>query len=325
MFRTRLTELLGIKYPIMAGGMVWVSTAELAAAVSNAGGLGTIVSATLETADALREEVRKTKSLTDRPFAVNISLFPASRPLPNAEFIRVVIEEKVAAVETSGVRSPEEFIPALKQAGVKIIHKCASARHAAKAERIGADAVTVVGFENGGALGMDDIPTTVLIPATVAMVKIPVIAGGGICDGRGLAAALALGAEGVVMGTRFMATKESPAHPRFKEWMLSCKETDPVVVERTIGNTHRCLRNKAAEKVLELEAGGAGLEQLLPITRGENTRRAIIEGDLDAGLAYCGLNVGLIHDIPAVKELLDRMVAEAAQIGARLSRMAGAR
>ncbi|MEW6034877.1 MAG: nitronate monooxygenase [Chloroflexota bacterium] len=323
MFKTRVTELLGIEYPIIAGGMLWVSRAELAAAVSEAGGLGIITSANFTSGEELRQEVRKAKSLTSKPIGVNISLFPATRPLPNEEFVKVVVGEKVAAVETSGVRTPDEFIAPLRQAGVKIVHKCAAVRHAARAERIGADAVVVVGFENGGALGMDDIPTMVLVPATVQAVKIPVLAGGGIADGRGLAAALALGAEGVVMGTRFIAVKESPAHPTFKEWMLRAKETDLAVVERSIGLTHRSLKNKATERLLEMEARGASLDEVLTVTRGENYRRTIIDGELDAGMAYCGLNVGIIHDIPTAKELIERMVSEARVVASRLNAMVG--
>lgn len=324
MFRTRFTELLGIRYPIMAGGMLWVSRAELAAAVSEAGGLGVITSSNFSSAEELRQEIRRARALTRKPLAVNISLFPATRPLPNDDFVRVVVEEQVAAVETSGSRTPDEFMPLLKQAGVKVIHKCASARHAAKAEKVGADAVTVVGFENGGALGLDDVPTMVLLPSTVRRVKIPVLAGGGIVDGRSMAAALALGAEGVVMGTRFMAVKESPVHPRFKEWMLRAKETDLSVVERGVGFPHRSLKNKSTDKLLELEARKATIEEMLPITRGENYRRTVIEGDLDAGMAYCGLDVGLIDDVPSAKELIDRMAAEARDAAGRLGSIMGA-
>lgn len=310
--------MLGIEYPIIQGGMVPVSRAELAAAVSNAGGLGILVSAIFESGGQLREEVRKTKSLTDKPFGVNISLFPTARSLPNDEFIDVIIDEKVCAVESSGIRAPEEYVEPLTKANVKLIHKCAAVRHAQTAERIGVDAVTVVGFATGGALGMYDVTTMVLVPLTIDTVNIPVIAGGGISDARGFVATLALGAEGVVMGTRFMASKECPAHPKFKEWLLTAKETETMVIERSIRNTHRVLRNEASEKVQEMEERGAPLEDLLTIISGERGRELFIEGHLEAGVAPCGQAVGLIRDIPDVKEIIEGIISEARLIGQRL-------
>jgi nitronate monooxygenase len=301
--------------------MLWISSAELAAAVSNAGGLGIITSANFKDGDELRKEILRVKELTDQPFGVNISLFPAVRPLPNSEFVDVVAEERVAAVETSGVRSPEEFLPRLHAAGVKVIHKAATVRHAYKGEQVGADAVTIVGFENGGAVGMDDVTTMVLVPKAVKVIKVPVIAGGGIADAHGFMAALALGAEGVVIGTRFMATKESPVHPKFKEWMLKAQENETVLVERSIRNTHRALRNKAAEAVLELEAKEATFEELLAWIGGENYRRVVLEGDLENGMAYCGQAVGLINEIPSVKEFIDGIIKGAQVIYKRLSNL----
>lgn len=321
MLKTRVTEILGIKYPIIQGGMLWISSAGLAAAVSNAGGLGIITSANFKDGDELRKEILRVKELTDQPFGVNISLFPAVRPLPNSEFVDVVAEERVAAVETSGVRSPEEFLPRLHAAGVKVIHKAATVRHAYKGEQVGADAVTIVGFENGGAVGMDDVTTMVLVPKAVKVIKVPVIAGGGIADAHGFMAALALGAEGVVIGTRFMATKESPVHPKFKEWMLKAQENETVLVERSIRNTHRALRNKAAEAVLELEAKEATFEELLAWIGGENYRRVVLEGDLENGMAYCGQAVGLINEIPSVKEFIDGIIKGAQVIYKRLSNL----
>lgn len=319
MLKTRITEMLGIEYPIIQGGMQWISRAELAAAVSNAGGLGIITSATFKDGDELRKEVLKAKELTDKPFGVNISLFPSVRPLPNDEFVAVVAEERLAAVETSGVKSPAEFIPRLHAAGVKVIHKAATVRHALKGAQAGADAVTVVGYENGGAVGMEDVTTMVLVPRAVDQIPVPVIAGGGIADARGFVAALALGAEGVVIGTRFMATRESPVHPRFKEWMLKSRENETVLVERSIRNTHRALRNEAAEKVLELEARGASFEELLPWIAGENYRKVVLEGELAAGMAYCGQAVGLIDRIPTVKEVIDGIIDGARAIYERLA------
>jgi len=321
MFKTRITEMLGIQYPIIQGGMLWLSQAELAAAVSNAGGLGIITSANFNSAEELRAEIRKTKSLTDKPFGVNLSLFPAMKSIPNDEFVSVIIEEGVRAVETSGAKSPAEFIPRLHAAGVKVIHKTATVRHAKKGEQAGADAVTVVGCENGGAVGMEDVTTMVLIPKAVDTMRVPVIAGGGIADARGFVAALALGAEGVVIGTRFMATQECPTHPKFKEWMLKAQENETVLVERSIRNTHRALRNKAAEEVLEMESKGATLEQLMTWINGENYRKVMLEGELEAGMAYCGQAVGLINDIPTVKEVIDGIVNSARAIGNRMAKI----
>ena len=320
MFKTRVTELLGIQYPIIAGGMFWLSTAEFAAAVSDAGGLGVITSTNFNTASGLRGEIRKAKGLTDKPLGVNINLFTRPvAPWPNEEFIEVVIDEGIKVVETSGVRDPGEYLPRLREGNVKVIHKVASVRHAVKAEQVGVDLVALVGVENGGAVGMDDVTTMVLIPAAVNVMKVPVIAGGGIGDARSFVAALALGAEGVVMGTRFMATQECPAHPKFKEWMMRARETDTVFVERSIRRTHRVLWNKAAETVLEMEAGGASLEELLPFIGGEGNKKLFLEGELNAGLAHCGQVVGLINDVPTVKELIERIMIEAKAIGKRLA------
>ena len=319
MFKTRITELLGIQYPILQGGMVHLSRAELAAAVSNAGGLGILISAHFLTGEELRNEIRRTKQLTDKPFGVNVSLFPSVRPLPNDEFVQVIVEEEVAAVETSGVRTPAEFVPRLKHGGVKVIHKCASAKHAAAAERAGADAVTVVGLENGGAVGMDDVSTLILAPRAVDSVSIPVIAGGGIGDARGFVAALALGAEGVVMGTLFMTTKECSTHPKFKEGMLQASELDTVVLEKSIRNAHRMLKNKAADRLIEMEARGAGLDEMLAIIGGDNYKKVAVDGNLDAGTAYCGQVVGLINEVLTVQEIFNRIIEGARNIREKLS------
>ena len=320
MFKTRVTEMLGIEYPIIAGGMMWLSRAEFAAAVSNAGGLGIITSANLRTAPKLREEIRKARSLTDKPLGVNINLFSRAVAMwPNDEFVEVVIDEGIEMVETSGVRSPEEYIPRLRQGNVKVLHKVATVRHALKAEQVGADLVGIVGIENGGAVGMDDVTTMVLIPVAANTLTVPIVAGGGIGDARGFVAALALGAEGVVIGTRFMATQECPAHPAFKEWMIRSKETDTLLVERSIRNTHRVLKNKAAEKVLELETRGAPIEEFLPLIGGEANEKMFLKGDLDAGIAHCGQVVGLINYIPTVKELIEDIVNGAQAVGKRLA------
>jgi len=313
-FETRITELLGIKYPIIQGGMIWLSTAELATAVSEAGGLGIITSASFATKEALRDELRKAKSLTAKPLGVNINFGPTVRPVSIGEYIDVVINEGIGIVETSG-RSPEPYMKQLKQGGVKVIHKApGGVRFAETAEQIGCDAVSIIGYECGGHPGLDDTSSLVLIRATVTAVKIPVVTGGGFADAQGLVAALALGADGILMGTRFMATKECPAHPKLKEWMLNAKETDTIITQRSIRAPARNLKNELAFKVLEMESQGATLEELLTITSGENQRRVYLEGDIAGGLADCGQVVGLIHDIPTVKEVIDGIIHGAEEI-----------
>ncbi|MFP3975146.1 MAG: NAD(P)H-dependent flavin oxidoreductase [Dehalococcoidia bacterium] len=312
MFQTKITELLGIRYPIIQGGMHWLSSAEFVAAVSNAGGLGILTSAHFSTAPELREEIRKTKDLTDKPFGVNINLFARPMPpVPNEEFIEVMIDEGVTAVETSGVRSPEEYIPRLKEGNIKVIHKVTTLRHAQRAERMGVDAVTVVGTEQGGHLGMQSVGALVLTPLAADALKIPLIAAGGIADGRGFLFALMSGAEGVTIGTRLVATKECPAHPDLKEWLLRARETDTVTVQHSVGDPRRALNNRTADKVLELEQKGASLEDLLPLIGGDGYKKVFLEGDLDAGIAQCGQAVGMIEDIPSVKELIDRIIGDA--------------
>ena len=314
MFETRITELLGIKYPIIQGGMIWLSRAELAAAVSNAGGLGIITSASLANKEELRDELRKAKSLTNKPIGVNIELGPTVRSMDTEEFIDVVIDEGVRIVETSG-RSPEPYMKQLKQGKVKVVHKApGGVRFAQTAEEVGCDAVSIIGYECGGHPGPDDTSSLVLVRATVNAVKIPVIAGGGFADAHGFVAALALGADGLLMGTRFIMTKESPAHPRFKEWLVRSKETDTFITQRSIGSMARTLRSELSLRVLEMERQGATLEELLTITSGENQRRAYIEGDIEGGLADAGQVVGLINDIPSVKEVIDGIIQGAEEI-----------
>ena len=294
--------------------MSWLSRAELAAAVSDAGGLGILISANFTTKEELRDEIRKAKSLTDKPLGVNISLGPSIRPISTEEYIDVVIDEGIPIVETSG-RSPEPYMKQLKQGKVTVIHKApGGVRYAETAELIGCDAVSIIGYECGGHPGPDDTGSLVLVRATVEAVKIPVIAGGGFADAQGFVAALALGADGVLMGTRFMATKECPGHPAFKEWLLSAKETDTLITQRSIRVPARNLRSEPALKVLEMESQGATLEELLTITRGENEQRVYFEGNLNAGLAQCGQVIGLIHDIPTVKEVIDGIIQGAEEI-----------
>lgn len=318
MFKTRITEMLGIEYPIIQGGMMWVSCPELVAAVSSAGGLGILVSAACATAEDLREDIRKTKSLTDKPFGVNISLFPSTRELPNEAYIEVIIQEGIPAVETSGFRAPTEYLTRLREGNVKVIHKCAASRHAKHAEQLGVDAVAVVGMENGGATGLLDVGTFVLVQAARRAVSLPLIAGGGIVDGPGFVAALALGAEGVVIGTGFMATHEAPLHNNFKEWLLRTRETDTMIVMRSIRNAHRAIRSPTSERLAEMEARNAPFEELATIIGGSHSSRVYTEGDVDAGLGMAGQAVGLVDRVVSVKEVIDGIVEGAREIVPRL-------
>jgi NAD(P)H-dependent flavin oxidoreductase YrpB (nitropropane dioxygenase family) len=318
MFKTRVTEMLGIKYPIVCGAMSFITRPEMVAAIANAGGLGFLPSAWYGTPEKLREAIKKTKSLTDKPFGVNINYFPSVKPLPTKEFVEVIVEEKVKAVESAGHRDPGEIVPRLHEGGVIVIHKSATVRHALKAEEVGADIITIVGMENGGATGTEDVGTIVLLPALTSQAKVPVLGGGGFADGRGLVAALALGAEGIVMGTRFMATKECPIHDNYKQRILNSTERDTYLAMRSIQNTHRMLKNKYGDKIRDMEAKGASLEELLPFISGEKSRKAAEEGDLEAGYLLGGEAIGLIHDIPTTKELIDRIMDEAESIYKRL-------
>lgn len=318
--RTRITDLLQIQYPIICGGLYRVGRAPLAAAVSEAGGLGIITSATFETAEELRQEIRRAKELTAKPVAININLFPSVRKMPNDAYIDVLLEEGIRIVETSG-RSPEPYMKVLKDNGVTVIHKVAGVKYAKTAERVGCDAVTVVGFEAGGHPGMEDVGNVVLVPQTVDAVNIPVLAGGGIADGRGLAAMLALGAEGVVMGTRFLAARESMVHDNVKQWMVQASELDTALIQKTIGSISRVARNNVALKVMEAERRGAGLEELLPLISGQRVVQVYNEGNIDAGIFSCGQSVGRIQDVPTVKEIITRMVSEAKQIAERMGQI----
>lgn len=310
--KTRFTELIGIEYPIMCGGMFQVGRAELCAAVSEAGGLGTITSATQGTAENLRKEIRKVKELTNKPFAVNLSLFPSARPIPNDDYIEVLIDEGVKVVETSG-QSPETVMKSLKDGGCIVIHKVPGVKYAKKAESVGVDAVSVVGFETGGHPGMEDIGSLLLTKLVSQNVKIPVLGGGGFGDGHGLVAAIALGAEGIVMGTRFMAVKESIVHDNVKQWMVNADEYQSVIVQKSISSPNRVALNEVSKQVLAMEEQGASFEELLPLITGSRTNQVYFEGDVNGGIWSCGQVVGLIEDIPSTKELMMRMIKEAQQ------------
>jgi len=314
MFETRLTKLLGIKHPIIQGGLQWLATAQLASAVSEAGGLGIISSLSFPDQDSLRKEIRRIREMTKNPFGVNLPMLPElTKDDRTEEVLEILLEEGVPVVETAG-RSPEPFIQRIKSGGIKLIHKVPSARFAKKAESIGADAVTIVGFECGGHPGMDDVTSLVLIPTVASSLRIPVIAGGGIADARGFLAALALGADGVLMGTRFVATQECPAHPKIKEWLVKARETDTMVIQRSIRNAARTIKNKAAEKALAMEERGASLEELLTVISGRIGQKALLEGDLEGAIIACGQCVGLIHEVKSVKEVIEEMIQGAQTI-----------
>ena len=311
MIQTRITELFGIERPIVQGGLMWVARAELTAAVAEAGGMGFLTALTFPEPQGLRDEIRRCRRLTDRPFGVNLTFLPTLRTPDYDGYVEVIVDEGVRFVETAG-RNPEAYLPRLKQAGIRVVHKCTSVRHACKAEAIGCDAVSIDGFEAAGHPGEDDVPSLVLVPLTRDAVNVPVIASGGFADGRGLAAALALGAEGVNMGTRFVATREAPVHDNVKQALVNAGERDTRLILRTLRNTERVLANRAAETVLEIEGrGGARIEDLIPYVAGRVGQKVLDEGDLDAGTLATGQGVGLVQDVPTCRELLDRLMDEA--------------
>ncbi len=322
MIKTKVTEMLGCKYPIIAGTMANISNPEFVASVSNAGACAVLASANYQTPEELREAIRKTQSLTDQPFAVNINLFPAMMPQEKlVKYVEATLDEGAKIIETSGHKAPADLVPKFKEGGAIWIHKCAGVRYAITGASLGADMITVVGYENGGATGTLDIGTLVMTPSVVDAIDVPVIAGGGITDGRGIAAVLALGAEGVIMGTRMMATKECPIHDNLKQAFVQAKETDTHLVMRSIRNTHRVWRNKAAEKIIELESQKASLQEIIQVASGQNALKMYKEGDIDAGMVSCGQGVGLVKDIPTVKELLDRIMKEAEEVIQRLKKI----
>ena len=313
-FRTRFTELFGVEHPIVQGGMMWVGRAELVAAVSNAGALGVLTALTQPTPDDLRREIDRCRSMTDKPFAVNLTLLPTVTPPPYAEYRRAIIESGVKLVETAG-HSPREHVEDFKAHGCLVLHKCTSVRHALSAERLGVDAISIDGFECAGHPGEDDIPGLILIPAVAEKVKIPMIASGGFGDGRGLVAALALGADGINMGTRFCATKEAPIHPRIKQFLVENDERATNIIFREFHNTGRVAKNSVSDKVVEISARpDAEFEDIRSYVSGAKGRQALETGDIDAGLIWAGQVQGLIHDVPSCRELVDRIVAEAREI-----------
>ncbi|MCC8977689.1 NAD(P)H-dependent flavin oxidoreductase [Bradyrhizobium acaciae] len=326
MIKTRFTEMFGVDHPIVQGGMQWVGRAELVAAVANAGALGMITALTQPTPDDLRKEIARCRELTDKPFGVNLTILPAIKPPPYAEYRQAIIESGIKIVETAG-NKPQEHVDEFKKHGVKVLHKCTSVRHALSAERMGADAISIDGFECAGHPGEDDTPGLILIPAAADKVKIPMIASGGFGDARGLVAALALGAEGINMGTRFMCTKESPIHQLVKERIVANDERETELIFRTMRNTSRVAKNVISTKVVQMEKEGAKFEDVRELVAGARGKMVYATGDADEGIWSAGQVQGLIHDIPSCAELISRIVGEAeAIIHERLERMtAGAK
>ncbi|WP_298809106.1 nitronate monooxygenase family protein [uncultured Sphingomonas sp.] len=322
MLKTRFTEAFGIEHPIAQGGMQWVGKAHLVAAVANAGALGFVTALTQPTPEALAEEIRRTRDLTDKPFGVNLTILPTINPPPYAEYRRAIIEGGVKIVETAGYK-PQEHIDDFKAHGVKVIHKCTAVRHALSAERMGADAISIDGFECAGHPGEDDIPGLILIPAAADKVRVPMLASGGFADGRGLVAALALGADGINMGTRFCVTQEAQIPDTFKERMVANDERQTDLIFRTLHNTARVMKNKVSEEVVAIErAGGAEFADVQHLVAGRRGVAAMERGDTDDGIWSAGMVQGLIHDVPTVSDLVDRIIAEAESIiEARLATM----
>ena len=313
--KTRITELFGVEHPIMQGGMHYVGLAELAAAVSNAGGVGIITGLTQRTPELLAAEIAKCRKMTDKPFGVNLTFLPSLSAPDYPGYVKAIIDGGVKIVETAG-NNPAKWLPGLKEAGIKVIHKCTSVRHALKAEAIGCDAVSVDGFECGGHPGEDDVPNFILLPRAAEELKIPFLASGGMADGRSLVAALSLGADGMNMGTRFIATREAPVHENVKQAILNASELDTRLVMRPLRNTERVLVNAGVERLLEKERTlGAALkfEDIIEEVAGVYPK-VMTEGDMEVGAWSCGMVCGLIHDIPTCQELIDRIMAEATQI-----------
>jgi NADH:quinone reductase (non-electrogenic) len=313
--QTAITEMFGIRHPIIQGGMHYVGFAQLAAAVSNAGGLGIITGLTQKTPELLAREIARCRAATDKPFGVNLTFLPSFAAPPYPEYIAAIIEGGVKIVETAG-RSPEQYLPALKAAGIKIIHKCTSVRHSLKAQRIGCDAVSVDGFECGGHPGEDDVPNMILLPRAADELKIPFVASGGMADGRSLVAALALGAAGMNMGTRFMATVEAPVHDNVKQAIVAASELDTRLIMRALRNTERVLKNAGVERIMQIERDKGSALTIADIKEqvGGLYPRIMIEGEVDAGAWSCGMVAGLIHDIPTVAALIDRIMADAERL-----------
>ncbi|HSR34989.1 MAG TPA: nitronate monooxygenase [Anaerolineae bacterium] len=318
MFKTRITELLDIEHPIVGGCMMHISGPEFVAAISNAGALGMMASAMFDSQDKFREAVQQVKSLTGKPFGVNLSLFPALRPIDNELYVEVILQEGVPVVETSGHRPPADLLARLKTAGVKTMHKCVAPRHAVSAQKAGVDAVTIFGTEGGGHIGELGLSTLILVPRTADMLDVPLLAAGGIADGRGLLTALALGADGVTIGTRLLLTQECPIHDNVKQALVVATELDTLPVLGSLHNTLRAWKNAAALRVAELEANQGELWEILSLVAGTETKRMIMDGDVDAGVIACSQSIGILNDVRPVADVIGGMVREAAATRDRL-------
>lgn len=320
-FKTKITEMLGIDHPILCGGMQWITKADFVAEICNAGAMGFITAESFETPDDLRKEIKKIRELTDNPFGVNISMIPEFKVADRTQkFCDVVCEENVPVVETAG-RDPSPIIGQLKDAGIKVIHKMTSVRHAEKAQRVGVDAVTMIGYGSGGHIGMDGVASFILVPLAVSRLDIPVIAGGGICNGQGLLGALAMGAEAVLMGTAFMATQESPIHPAIKKRLVQTSEKDTAIVMSSIRNSLRCIRNKLAEQIIEMEKKGATLDEIITAMAGGKGKQAYENGDSEMSPIACGQITGMIDRIKTIEELMDDIITQADELRKKINNM----
>ena len=319
MFKTKITEMLGIEHPILCGGMQWISRAEFVASVCNAGGIGFITAESFETPEDLRTEIKKMRDLTDKPFGINISMVPEfGVPERSLQFCEVVAEEGVKVVETAG-RSPKPLMPTLKDAGITVIHKMTSLRHATSAQKLGVDAITLIGYGSGGHIGMDNVASFVMIPMAVSRLDIPVIVGGGVADGKGFLGALAMGAEAVLMGTAFFATQECPAHDAIKERLVQTSETETCLLLNSIHNPIRCVKNKLADECLALEEKNASFEEIITAVAGGKGKLAYDSGDTEVSPIACGQIVGAIEEVKTVQQLIDDIVNEAAALMKRLN------
>ena len=323
MLKTRFTEMFGVDHPIAQGGMQWVGTAELVSAVANAGALGFLTALTQPTPEALAREIARTREMTDKPFGVNLTILPSITPPPYDEYRQAIIESGVKAVETAGYK-PQEHVDAFKAHGIKVIHKCTAVRHALSAERMGVDAISIDGFECAGHPGEDDIPGLILIPAAADKVSVPMLASGGFGDGRGLVAALALGADGINMGTRFCATVEAPIHDGIKQALVANDERATELLFRSYRNTARVAKNTIAIEAVRIEREGNPFDAIAHLVKGARGREGLVNGDPEHGIWTAGMVQGLIHDVPTVKQLIDRIVSDAeAIINDRLNRVLG--
>ena len=314
MLRTRITDLFGIERPIVQGGLMWIARSELASAVGNAGGIGFMTALSFPEPEGLRAEIRKCREMTDKPFGINLTFLPSLRQPDYPAYIHVCIEEGIRFIETAG-RNPEPYMDQLKSAGIKVIHKCTSVRHAVKAETIGCDAVSIDGFEAAGHPGEDDVTTMILVPLTRDAIGLPIIASGGLGDGRGLVGALGLGADGINMGTRFVATQEAPVHANVKQALVDHGERDTRLIMRTLRNTERVMHNSIVDKVLEIESrGNTQIEDIVPYVAGLVGKEMLEQGQMEKGILAAGQTMGFVKDIPTCQELLDRIMAEAEKI-----------